>query len=288
MADRIAEFNVTHPCELMTFLLENVKGKSRNNIKSLLTHRQVSVDGMPISRFDHPLREGQWVSVTLYTQAPVRSLPFPILFEDDELIAIDKPAGLLSIASDKEREKTAYRMVTDYVKELDPANRIFIIHRLDKDTSGVLVFVKNEELKLSMQDNWDSLVKVRSYLALVEGAPESEEGTIRSWLQESSTHMVYSGNGTDGKLAVTHYKLIKKTGNLSLLDVRLDTGRKNQIRVHMKDLGCPVVGDKKYGAATNPINRMGLHACELTLRHPCTGAELSFTADTPKELRSFI
>ena len=288
MADKVFNYTVEQPCGLMEFLLKNVKGKSRNNIKSLLSHRQVCVDSVPISQFDHKLNTGQQVTVTLFTQTPLKNLPFPILFEDDELIAINKPAGLLSIASDNEKEKTAYRIVTEYVKEKNPENRIFVLHRLDKDTSGVLVFAKNEPLKKALQDNWESLVKTRGYLALVEGVPEPESGTVRSWLQESSTHMVYSGNGQDGKKAVTHYVLIKENGAFSLLDIRLDTGRKNQIRVHMKDLGCPVAGDKKYGAKTNPLKRMGLHASQLTLIHPFTGQELSFIAETPTELRTFL
>ncbi len=282
---RPLSFVAEHKNTLLPFLLEQVKGKSRNNIKNLLSKRQVQVDGKTVTQFDHPLRPGQTVSI-----APVRanvepSLPFDLLYEDNEIIVIDKPAGLLSIATEKEKNLTAYHMVTDYVKEKNKQNRIFIIHRLDKDTSGVLMFAKTEEAKRAFQDNWEEIVKLRRYLAVVEGVPEKPFGTVRSFLLETATHLVYSSSDNSGKEAITHYETLKSSEEYALLDVRIDTGRKNQIRVHMKDLGHPVAGDKKYGAAANPMRRLGLHACELRLTHPETGRELCFTAKTPREFK---
>lgn len=282
---RPLSFVAEHKDTLLPFLLEHIKGKSRNNIKSLLSKKQVQVDGKIITQFDHPLRPGQTVSVVPEKAKSAPSLPFDLLYEDEEIIVIDKPAGLLSIATEKEKNLTAYHIVTDYVKEKNKQNRIFIIHRLDKDTSGVLMFAKTEAAKRAFQDNWEDIVRLRRYLAVVEGVPEDAFGTVRSFLLETATHLIYSSSDKTGKEAVTHYKLLKSDGEYALLDVKIDTGRKNQIRVHMKDLGHPVAGDKKYGAATNPMRRLGLHACELRLTHPETGQELCFTAKTPKEFK---
>ncbi len=267
---------------LLPFLLEQVKGISRNSVKNLLTRRQVMVDGQPVTRHDHVLKPG--VKVELL--APGAKAPkFPILYEDANIVVIDKPAGLLTVATEKEKDKTAYRLVGDYLK--GKGCKVFIIHRLDKDTSGVLVFAKNEAAKRAYQDNWDKLVRRRAYLALVEGVPEKEEGIIRSYLMETDTHLVYSVERPGGKAkeAITNYRLLARKGELSLLEVELETGRKNQIRVHMKDLGCPVTGDKKYGANLNNLGRLGLHAWQISLTDPFTKKEMTFTAPAPKGFR---
>jgi len=277
-------YSVEQPCLLLPFLLEHIKGKSRNNVKSTLARGQIAVDGKKQMKFDHPLKAGQTVSI-LDRSVIMPKLPFDILFEDDELIAIDKPAGLLSIATEKEKLVTAYHILTDYVRAGRSDARIYVIHRLDRDTSGVLLFAKTHEVKLSYQEDWNALVKKRGYLAVVEGVPEEKSGTIRSWLHETTTHLVYSGSEYDGQEAITRYALVAEGGGFSLLEVEIDTGRKNQIRVHMKDLGHPVAGDKQYGAVTNPMRRLGLHAGELVLTHPATGKELAFTAKAPKEFK---
>lgn len=267
---------------LLPFLLEHMKGLSRNSVKNLLPRRQVLVDGQPVTRHDYPLKPGTRVELLAAgTKAP----PFPILYEDDNLLVIDKPAGLLAVASDREKNRTAYRAVSDYMK--GKGGRVFVIHRLDKDTSGVLLFAKSEKVKRAYQDNWDSLVRERAYLALVEGSPKSAEGTIHSWLKETETHLVYSTDHPAGnaKEAVTHYRVLAQKGAFSLLAVSLDTGRKNQIRVHMKDLGTPVTGDKKYGAGANPLGRLGLHAHVVRVIDPFTQKEMTFTAPPPKGFR---
>lgn len=287
----MAEKHQTYPVEraalLLPFLLERVKGKSRNNVKSLLTRGQVLVDGIAVTRHDCPLAPGQ--SVTVEGPSGVYShLPFPVIFEDEHLLVIDKPAGLLSVATDEEKEATAYHQVTDYMREKQPAGRVFIVHRLDRDTSGVLLFAKDEATKRAYQDSWDSLVVRRGYVAVTEGVPQEREGTVRSWLQETKGHMVYSGNGRDGKEAITHYRVRGGNRRYALVELGIDTGRKNQIRVHMKDLGCPVAGDKKYGARTNPLGRLALHASELVLRHPETGVETRYFAPIPAGFRTFL
>ena len=267
---------------LLEFLLAHVKGKSRNSVKSLLTRRQVAVDGQVVTRHDHTLAPGQVVTVAPPTPPGAR-LPFPILYEDGEILVVDKPAGLLSMASERERLRTAYRMANEYVALKSPGSRVFIVHRLDRDTSGVLLFAKSEAAKHAWQDRWNELVTRRGYVAVVEGAPEQDSGTVKSRLKETSTHLVYSA-GPDqggGKAAVTRYTVKARGDRYSLLEVDIDTGRKNQIRVHLSDLGHPVAGDRQYGAATSPLGRLCLHAHVLELRHPVTGAPIRFEAPIP-------
>ena len=279
-------FIVEQKDTLLSFLLSHIKNMSRNNIKSLLSKKQVTVDKKVITKFDYPLHLGQTVAILPVKQKASQSLPFDIIYEDEDIIVIDKPAGLLSIATEKEKLYTAYHIVNDYVKSKNKLSRIFIVHRLDKDTSGVLLFAKNDSAKHLFQDNWESIVKLRRYLAIVEGKPEKQSDTIISSLLETETHLVYSGRG--GKKAITHYETLKSSDEYSLLDVKIDTGRKNQIRVHLKELGTPIIGDKKYSATKNPIKRLGLHACELILTHPKTQKELCFKAKTPKEFKKIM
>lgn len=209
-----------------------------------------------------------------------------ILYEDGELIAINKPAGLLSVATDAQRTATAWRQVTDYLRIRDKRARAHVVHRLDRDTSGVLLFAKNEKLKLALQERWNDLVSCRGYQAVVAGRPPRDEGTVRTWLLENQAHIVYSApKRKGGKEAVTRYRVVESRKGFTLLDVEIDTGRKNQIRVHMADLGCPVAGDKKYGNGADPLRRLGLHAGKLVLTHPVTGKELSFTALLPQEFK---
>lgn len=202
-----------------------------------------------------------------------------ILYEDKHLIAVVKPSGLLTIGTDKEKDKTLYRKVSDYVKKQHKSNKIFIVHRLDKDTSGIVLFAKDEKVKRILQHNWDQTT--RYYVALVEGKV-TNQGTIKNWLRETKTLYTYSSNKkNDGVLAITKYKPIKATKEYSLLDIEILTGRKNQIRVHMKDIGHSIVGDKKYGSIKNPIRRMCLHANYLKFLHPITNKEIILESKYP-------
>ena len=273
---------------LLEFLLAHVAGKSRNHIKSLLRRGQEAVEGQTATRFDHQLLPGQMVTVAGSVPEEVK-LPFPILYEDEEILVVDKPAGLLSMANERERYRTAYRMATDYMSRKNPRGRVFIVHRLDRDTSGVLLFAKSEAVKRAYQDNWGELVRRRGYLAVVEGRMEKAQGTVRSRLRETTAHRVYSAApGQDGREAVTRFTLQESGKRYSLLEVDIDTGRKNQIRVHMADLGHPVVGDRKYGAAASPLNRLCLHAHILELVNPVTGRDMLFKAPVPKDFYRLV
>ena len=210
-----------------------------------------------------------------------------IVYEDKDLLVVNKPAKLLTISTDNEKERTLFHKAINYVKKKN--QKIFIVHRLDKDTSGIVVFAKSETVKRKLQDNWDNIVKVREYVAVVEGHPEKEKGTIRSWLKETKTLYVYSSNKKgDGKEAITNYRVVTGNSAYTMLDITIDTGRKNQIRVHMKDLGCPIVGDKKYEAKSNPINRMALHANKLVIINPITNKEMTFEVDIPNTFISLV
>lgn len=271
---------------LLSFLLSHVTGKSRNNIKSILARGQVRVEGKVVRQFDSPLASGMVVEAVLWAEPPRPELPFPVLFEDQDIIVIDKPAGLLTIANDKEKVRTAYHILTDYMAQRTKGGRVFVVHRLDRDTSGVVLFAKNEEAKRAFQSDWDQRVRRRGYRALVEGTPEPAEGHVRSFLRETSTHLMYSGApGRDAKEAITHYRTLCAGGGYALMDIDLETGRKNQIRVHMSDLGHPIAGDKQYKAKTNPLGRLCLHANELRLIDPRTGEERSFVSKEPAPFR---
>jgi 23S rRNA pseudouridine1911/1915/1917 synthase len=211
-----------------------------------------------------------------------------ILFEDKYLIVVEKSAGLLSIGTAKERSKTAYSILSDYVKKQHPGNKIFVVHRLDRDTSGLMLFAKNQDIQSLMQTNWRFAVNQRKYTGVLEGVPQtgdgSGQGTVTSYLWESKALIVYaSPNPEDGIKAVTHYKILKSSEHYSLAEFKLDTGRKNQIRVQMNSIGYPIAGDLKYGGHVSPIKRMALHASVLAFTHPVSGEQMLFESETPKE-----
>lgn len=206
-----------------------------------------------------------------------------IIYEDKEIVVINKEANLLTIATNNSNN-TLYQQVSDYVKKQHKSNKIFIVHRLDKDTSGVIIFAKNPQLKASFQNNWNKLAKVREYIAIVEGNL-SGKGCIKEYLRETKTLLTYASK--TGDEAITNYEVIKSTKHFSVVKINIETGRKNQIRVAMKNLGHPIIGDKKYGSSKNPIRRMCLHASRLVLTHPISKKELEFIAPTPKQFKIF-
>jgi 23S rRNA pseudouridine1911/1915/1917 synthase len=277
--------------QLLAFLLKNANGRSRTTLKSFLAHRQVFVNGRCITQFNHPLRPGDRVNIGKVSgikEAP--SLPkLKIVFEDEHLLVINKESGLLSIATEKEKAMTAYSILSRYVKSLNPNNKIFVVHRLDREASGLMLFSKSQQVQESLQHSWQEAVHERSYAVLVEGCPEQDEGRIESWLKENKNLVMYSSRTPgDGQQAISHYRVLRKSSNYSILEVSLETGRKNQIRVHMNDLGHPIAGDKKYGARSNPLQRLGLHARVLHFFHPVTGEEKRFETPVPAEFMRCI
>lgn len=286
---QIKEYPVKRECELLEFLLENLKGQSRNNIKSLLTHRLIAVDGTTTTQYNYRLFKGDVVQLSKTPLSAVKNQKInksmsSIIYEDEEFIVINKPSGLLAIATDKEKTKTAYHNLTEYVQQKNIHNRIFVVHRIDKDTSGVLMVAKNEDIKNKLQDNWNDLVIDRKYIAVCDGIFEKKEGTIKQYLKETKTNIMYNSKiKGDGQEAITHYKVLKESKYHSLVEVHIDSGRKNQIRVAMNDLGHPIIGDNKYGQSSNPLRRLGLHAEVLKLKHPENNKIMEFKASIPSD-----
>lgn len=280
----IKEFKVKEECELLQFLLSKYPQLSRNAVKSLLSNHQVSVDGAPVSQFNLKLAKEDIVIVSKRRISKKERADLPIIFENDELIVINKPSGLLSIASDTEKSRTAYRMVTDYLQQKDRHSRVFVVHRLDEDTSGVLVFAKNPKIRDLLQKQWSDIVLSRGYFAIVDGKMEKKTDTFIDYLKENSLNLVYiTKDRKSGKKSITKYSVLKENKNYSLLDVHIDTGRKNQIRVQLGERGHHIIGDDKYGEPSNPISRLGLHAYELIFIHPVTNKKCIFKAPIPKE-----
>ncbi|MFC0878529.1 RluA family pseudouridine synthase [Saccharicrinis sp. FJH2] len=212
-----------------------------------------------------------------------------VLYEDQDIIVINKINGLLTMSTGRDHEKTAYSLLTDYVKKGNShsRNRIFIVHRLDKDTSGILVFAKHEKAKRFLQDNWQDFSK--TYLAVVHGNPDKKEDIITSYLMENKLHRMYSTNDQkNGKFSKTGYKVIRESRYFSLLEINLYTGTKNQIRVHLFEAGHPVVGDKMYGERDKSIKRLGLHAASLTFIHPYSKEKMTFDSELPVYLKSLL
>lgn len=279
------KFKVKRSTELLTFLLEKLN-TSRNNVKHLLSNKQVLVNGNQVSQFNFPLANEDEVSITKHpvlsnsikAQIKVKKPKINIIYEDEDFIAIDKPAGLLAVASDKELVDTAYNQVFEYLKVKN--KRPYVIHRIDKETSGVLVFTTNPKLQSRLRLDWNKYVKYRGYVAICEGHLEKKEGTLKNYLANNEYNLVYVSNNKQDQLAITNYKVIKENKTMSLLDINIDTGRKNQIRVQLAHLGHPIIGDEKYGHKET-LKRLGLHANKLVFVNPYNHKEISIVANIP-------
>ncbi|MDE6854537.1 MAG: RluA family pseudouridine synthase [Muribaculaceae bacterium] len=283
--DNILTFTATEgtPEKLLDFLLTVFPSARRTTVKDYLKYRQVMLNGTVTTQFDSKVAPGSEVKVNTTREFQVFSHPrIKLVYEDDDVIVIEKGYGVLSMGTDKIKDGTAYSILREYLKRKDPRNKLFIVHRLDRDTTGLMMFAKTREAKDTMQHNWNNMVLERKYVAVIEGDLEPESGEIRSYLAENSAHEVYSTNDPEqGKLAVTYYKTLKRRKPYSLVELSLATGRKNQIRVHMKDKGHPIVGDRRYGAGASPIHRLCLHAQTLRFVHPVTRKDMNFSAPLP-------
>ena len=283
---------VEHPAELLAFLFASRPEVKRTTVRQWLKYGSIHVNGRLVTRSNHPLQTGDVVSIRPKgTMRAARLLPpgMKVLCEDASLIVIEKPENVLSMASAKERAKTAYAFLTDYVRRgnREGSERVWIVHRLDRETSGLMVFAKTEAAKLALQADWGTTDK--RYLAVVEGHPPAEHGMLSSHLDESSPFKVYSAPASERtRHAITHYRVVKRTVTRALIELRPETGRRNQLRVHLADTGCPIVGDHKYEARTDPARRLGLHATFLQFTHPLSGALLRFESPLPKELARLV
>ncbi len=301
---RQTELNVKVEATLMPFLMDKMGGMTRTSVKQLLSNRRVQVNGHIETKHDYALNEGDKVVVS--SNAGKKELKHPklkIVYEDDDIIVVEKLCGLLTVATSlNSRETTAFSILKQYVRQAEPRAGVYVVHRLDRETSGLLVFARNQNTQQYMRDNWRQIVSQRIYVAVVEGLADGAhvnkdrvkisvnadgEYTLTSYLTENdATKRVYSSaQNNGGQLAVTHYRIVKHNEHHSLLELHLDTGRTNQIRVHMQSAGNPVVGDRKYGSGeSSPLDRLALHARILEFRHPRTGRTMHFETPVPRKM----
>lgn len=288
----LQEFKVKEPSQLLDFLMVKEVRKSRNAIKSLLAHKQIKVNNKLQTQFDFELKDGDRVSVMKYNQARKRNKlqGLTIVFEDEYLIVIEKEAGVLSVGTDKEKTQTIFNVLNSYVKAKGKKDsRIFVLHRLDREVSGLMVFAKDMDVQAIFQKNWDVVVPEYKYQAVIQGQLDPKNGKIRSWLTENKNFMIFSSSFDNGGLeAISHYKTLKEAKHCSLIEVELETRRKNQIRAQLNQLKHPIVGDKKYGASSNPIKRIALHAQRMVIKHPVSGQVLEFESNLPKPITQLV
>ena len=240
------------------------------------------MNGKVVTKYNELLKKNDIVEIKEF-QTKKHPKELDIIYEDKDIIVVNKPAGLLTISTFKEKEKTLYHLVREYVKKVNKQNQIFVIHRLDRDTSGIVMFAKNEKIKNLYQNHWNDIVRTRKYQAIVEGILENKSGTLKSYLEENEEGYVYPSK--NGKIAITNYIVKKESKYYSLLDIDIKTGRKNQIRVQLKEIGHPIVGDKKYG---NKKDRMYLCAYELSLQNPVTKKIDTYKVNVPRKFKELL
>ena len=271
--------------ELLEYLYNNLD-MPKKRIKQYLTHGSIYVNNNKVKQYNYKVITG--MTIVINTDNNNKKLPFDILFEDNHIIVVNKPSGLLTIATTKEKEKTLYHIVRDYVIQKDKNKKIFIVHRLDKDTSGIVIFAKDEKTKNKLQENWNEYVKLREYVGIVYGNIEKKEGQIVQKLKETKTNLVYVSHNNEGKEAITNYKVLKENNNYSMLKIKIETGRKNQIRVAFSSINHTIVGDKKYGDKKDKNSRLYLHANRLKLFYPEIKKDILFETSTPTEFKKIM
>lgn len=271
---------------LMEFVISEMHDVKRNDVKKWLRYGHLMVDGNVSKAFDAPVPPGGEVRVNLSRPFPVFSHKrIELVYEDDDVLVINKGYGMLSVATNShKREENAYDIMRAYVKSVDSRNKLWVVHRLDRHTTGLMMFAKSERANEVLRHNWNNIILERLYVAVLEGYLEQDKGYVKSRLTENSRFVVYSTDVPgEGRLAVTHYKVMARGNGYTLAHFSLDTGRKNQIRVHASDMGHPIAGDRKYGAQTSPINRLALHAQTLRFAHPVTKKDMNFVSPVPRE-----
>ncbi|MCI8347771.1 MAG: RluA family pseudouridine synthase [Bacilli bacterium] len=275
---------VKKEAELLNYLYENL-AMSKKKVKSFLTHGDIYIDHQKVTQYNFKLFPGMIIMIQHKNN---KNFLFDILYEDDFILVVDKPSGLLTIASEKEKRNTLYHYVLEYLQKKNRSNRVFIVHRLDQDTSGIVIFAKNQNIKNKLQKDWNTLAKVRGYQAVVEGRLKKNKDKLVHHLLETKTNLVYVSKSQRGKEAITNYQVEKENSCYSLLNIQIETGRKNQIRVQLSHIGNPIVGDSKYGKKEKKFSRLYLHANKLVLFHPILKKKMTFESANPKEFSKVI
>ncbi len=275
------KITITRSYSLIEFLSEHYPDSPRTRIKKLLQSGILRVNDRPVTLHSYALKPGDVVEINKQAGVAARAgLPFPVLYEDTEIIVVDKPPGISTSSTDG--SLSIQEILSEFLKRQSKGRyRAFVVHRLDKEVSGVLLFAKTHEAMDTLKERWQETEK--HYYAFVEGIPETDRGTIKSWLIEDKSQKVHSvSERPDAKFSVTNYTTIKQVNQNTLLDIKTDTGRKNQIRVHLSDIGHPIIGDRKYGAADEFRRRVRLHACSLLFPHPSDGRIITVKSALPE------
>lgn len=272
--------------ELLDYLYNNLD-IPKKRIKQYLTHGSIYVNNSRVKQYNYKLFPGMNIVIDTDSKNK-KSLPFDIVFEDDNIIVVNKPSGLLTISTSKEKERTLFHIVREYLVSKDKNSKVFIVHRLDKDTSGIVILAKNEKIKKQLQDNWNEYVSLREYVAIVHGHLKKKNDRIVQMLSETKTNLVYVSKKDDAKEAITNYKVIKENDDYSLVNINIETGRKNQIRVAFSSLGNPILGDKKYSNIKDGLNRLYLHANRLKIYYPIIKKDILFEVANPSEFKKIM
>lgn len=281
-----AVYTVEEDAQLLDWLIANLKGLSRNKVKDTLHGRGIKVNGKIVTQFDYPLTRGMKISVSKSKKNDTfKSRYVNLVYEDPYLVVIEKKPGILSMAAGH-KSLNVKTVLDDYFRQTMQRCTAHVVHRLDRDTSGLMVYAKDMQTEQTLEHEWHNIVYDRRYVAVVSGEMEEDEGTIANWLKDNKAYVTYSSpvdNG--GKYAVTHFHVLDRTTEHSLVEYKLETGRKNQIRVHSADMNHPVCGDVKYGNGDDPIHRLCLHAYMLHFFHPVTRARMEFETPIPSQFR---
>ena len=289
--DNVAKMTIKQDGTILSAAAALLPDHKPTKLKSMLRHNQLAVNGVPTSQFDHPVVAGDVLWVNFDRSFQVFSHPrVKLVYEDSDIIIVDKGYGLLSTAAGRPSNDTVFNIMRTYARKFSDKANVYVVHRLDRDTSGLMLLTRTKQARDRFVDNWNDMVLERKYVAVVEGQVQQHEGTVKSFLAENpDTFEMYSTDDKKiGRLAVTRYRLIKQGKRFAMLELAIKTGRKNQIRVHMHDLGNPVSGDRKYGGHSSPINRIALHATTLTLIHPVTGKQMTFTSPAPDNFHKIL
>lgn len=289
--DNVAKLTIKEDGTLLAAAAALLPDHKPTKLKSMLRHNQLAINGVPSTQFDLPVKAGDLLWVNFDRSFQIFSHPrVKLIFEDNDIIVVDKGYGVLSTAAGKPSDDTVYNIVKKYARGFSDKANVYVVHRLDRDTSGLMLLTRTKQARDKLISNWNNMVIERKYIAVVEGTVEQREGTIKSFLAENpDTFEMYSTEDKKlGRLAVTRYRVVKQRERFAMVELEIKTGRKNQIRVHMHDLGNPVSGDRKYGGHPSPINRIALHATTLTLVHPITGKAVTFTSPVPDSFNTMI
>lgn len=271
----------------MPFLMKALDGISRNKAKSILSGGGMRVNRRIVKQFDLVLKPGDMVEISKRKPREELNNKFvSLVYEDAQIVVVEKKPGILSMGT-SQQVYSVKTVLDEYFRRTHQKCTAHVVHRLDRDTSGLLVYAKTIEAEQILEHHWHNIVTDRRYVALTSGQPQQKQGMVESWLKDNKAYVTFSSpvdNG--GKFARTHYKVVRSNAHHSLVELKLETGRKNQIRVHLQDLGCPVCGDEKYGNGDNPIGRLALHAFRLNFYHPITNEQLRFETSIPKSFLS--